>query len=585
MKTISPQRYMSQLCFSLILVFIVQLGAQERRYLGNADPDPTLCHLYGLRIKPSYNWQRYWIVGKIPWGQIAGERLVAASVTPGTPTTSAHAYYTMPSNLADGTNAEDFLVENDRIVTTGNMETILPLGNYMTLANIQPDLSVSGTIRRYAKTNYWAYGKSIVYSSSTSYVVASDAYSPGSVGMGTLVTSVNPTTYLVNWQLYINTPGNDTYIKDMIRDASGNLFLVGYQYAFGGQASGVIIRVSQTGTLLSKIAFPMPEGCSLEFNSVSVWREVSPPVYFISGTYKDNTQKRHVFFGTFDGNGVPQRTFAYGVANPYDYAYGSRHVHLITTPNQVSIVIAGKIMSQYGLFYGSLLRLEFSTSESCSNWFNTWKKYASLDVNNDHCHVELNDVTRKIGDNNAVAAVGSAWSRASNRTYILWMDTDANLNSSSDGCLQEDVPVACQSLELTGLNIATITSTDYDIPLPRELARNFAEPAYDCQQTALMKSNSETQVAIKGEQSSISISPTPNNGQLSTVAISLIESDNLTIALYDAAGVKVMDIASQYFKSGKHTLSFDCSTLASGMYALRVQGLSINKSLMLPVVR
>lgn len=63
--------------------------------------------------------------------------------------------------------------------------------------------------------------------------------------------------------------------------------------------------------------------------------------------------------------------------------------------------------------------------------------------------------------------------------------------------------------------------------------------------------------------------PNPFNPS-TNIAFSLAEAGNATIKVYNLIGQEVATIANERFSAGSHTVQFDASALASGVYIYRL---------------
>lgn len=68
--------------------------------------------------------------------------------------------------------------------------------------------------------------------------------------------------------------------------------------------------------------------------------------------------------------------------------------------------------------------------------------------------------------------------------------------------------------------------------------------------------------------------PNPANG-LTSIDVVLNENSNLSVAIYDLVGKKVMEVNNGFVVAGKHTLSFNVENLTKGMYIYKV---SVNEN-------
>lgn len=601
---------------------ILKLDAQTRSYIEFIQPAPLWAEIIqGVRIKKTADNQKYWLLGHGSTGTVSTGTYyttMVARVDPTIPFLIPHADYTINLNPAPAGSsaAVDFVVENDFITTTGTVKRdfLIPPSQevHTSLFPIQANLMPGGFNRRYNFANFPQYGKAIVHKTDAgnggpAYILASDANN------GTVVTSVSVATMLPNWQIFIPSPlrgtpstSTSTYVNDMIQDANGDYYIVGYML-HNTTKLGVVIKVNQNGTYTLRKTYPNPAGGDLEFSSIAMAPGTPNQRYIISGTDGATGQRKGIFVAAFDINGTPYWSFTYRVANGNTDAIASRHT--ITEDNDpngslnYNIVIAGTLQHDGAPQYttGTLLRHLYNVPDYAQPLYCggviMWKEYGYFDINRWlQMNIRFGDVTQRVRDTpplgGEVAVVGYTvgWQRPNGnyQDYMLWMDTGNDMLSEGSGCYTNDVYYECNTLTLEPEQplVNSLSNINYTTML--SMNRILREPVYYCSDLFYYgyKANTEEeQVPTIHSTESLQVSPIPNEGGISSVDLSLVASDNLHIALYDAAGAKVMDIASEYFKAGKHTISFDCSKLTSGLYALRVQGITLNKSLMLPVVR
>jgi hypothetical protein len=85
------------------------------------------------------------------------------------------------------------------------------------------------------------------------------------------------------------------------------------------------------------------------------------------------------------------------------------------------------------------------------------------------------------------------------------------------------------------------------------------------------ESGNEISRAARNDHSAL-VTAFPNPFNPSTnLTVTLAQQENLTLAVYDLNGRRIMQLASGVFQQGAHTFRFDASKLASGMYLWRLQ--------------
>jgi hypothetical protein len=637
MKT--TQRIILALVFFGIGSIAQNVQAQNRSYIEFVQNTGNVSELIqGLRIKKTADSTKYWLMGRTNTGIANGTYLstAVAIYDPALPPVTPHAFYTMPNSVTGSAASEDFVVDTNSITTTGTLVrdfTSPPSQEIHTsLFSVQSNLT-AGPNHRYifpapsGLPPLQQFGKAIVHKTDNAnggpaYILASDAFDPNNNVYYTVVTSVSIATMIPNWQLIIRAPqciganGNNhptsTFVQDIIRDENGDYYIVGYtENACNSNRDGVIIKVNQNGTFASRKVFPFPLGPGmLLFKSVSMITGNAGTRYIVSGTaWRYNSpEKKGIFVGVFDVNGTPIQAQYFRVAGGETEADGSRHT--ITIDNDLywgsvsrNIVIAGTLKHDVPGYpsrtAGTLLRLYYHDNQFVSPLgdcgFLMWKEYGYYDYNRErHMNMQFADVTPRVRDTpplgGEVAVIGNTlgWEKASGQRqdYMVFMDLDASMVSQESGCFTNDISCLCRQLVLIPSEPTVNVSSNFDYRTPMPMFPNMREPVYFCSDLYLYKPIIEEEPQpIKGYANDLQISPVPNDGGMSNLNLSLSESDNVTVSLYDARGVEVMQIASQYFNAGTHTLNFNCAGLPSGMYALRVKGSVWNKTVMLPIVR
>lgn len=620
--------------------------AQNRSYIEFVQNTGNSSELIqGLRIKKTADNTKYWLMGRTNTGIANGTYLstAVAIYDPALPPVTPHAFYTMPNSIIGSAASEDFVVENNSITTTGTLirdYTAPPSQEIHTsLFSIQSNLT-AGPNHRYvfpAPNNLIPlsqFGKAIVHKTDSAnggpaYILASDAFDANNNAYYTVVTSVSIATMLPNWQIIIRAPqcigtnGNystSTFVEDMIRDENGNYYIVGYtENACNSNRDGVIIKVNQNGTFASRKVFPFPlgPGGTLLFKSVSMITGTAGTRYIVSGTAwrYDSQERKGIFVGVFDVNSTPIQAQYFRVAGGNTEAEGSRHT--ITIDNDPfgsvsrNIVISGTLWhdisgNPFSRSTGTLLRLYYNDNQftpplgDCG--FLMWKEYGYYDYNRErYMNMQFADVTPRVRDTpplgGEVAVVGNTlgWQKPNGQRqdYMLFMDLDASMVSQELGCFTNDISSLCRQLVLNPSEPTVNVASNINYTTPMPMFPNMREPVYFCYDLFANGGNGYVNKPIiqeepeptKGFTNDLTLSPVPNEGGMSNISLSLNESDNITISLYDARGTEVMQIASQYFKEGTHSLSFNCAELPSGMYALRVRGSIWSKTVMLPIVR
>lgn len=78
---------------------------------------------------------------------------------------------------------------------------------------------------------------------------------------------------------------------------------------------------------------------------------------------------------------------------------------------------------------------------------------------------------------------------------------------------------------------------------------------------------SSTSISALSETTGLSVYPNPAH-ERSSVSLNLKNESHLDISVYDLSGKKVLDVFKGTMQSGKHTVSFDCGSLPSGIYQI-----------------
>lgn len=594
----------SSLLFALVLICTNNTGhmlwAQNRLFLDFSNANEP-CLVEGVRIKQASLISEYWVLTeRAELSGTSNNTMGVAFVTPTSLPSTPHAHYTFTGgNVA----AYDFVPEANTIMAVGDIDNLS-----MSLLPVQSSLPVAEISHSYSNllissVPYLTEGRCILRYSND-YIVAADARANNGLIQGTVVAAINTTTKAVSWLQFIPSDvGTQTYVNDMIYNAVDGCFTIvgNVVNTSSNNSSGTLIRVNTTGTFLGKTIYPVGTG-NLWFNGLSRMPG-NTTRYAVSGTFQPGTGPKSVFFGTFTNVGVPVRSFVYSAANGVDDVQAYRHTQIaagseIGSGYSEYLVLAGDITHNNtgGIPYksGTLMWLRYPNNEEnglCSDWLTAWKEYPVYDnFFARYINSSIRDVCPKLSNPIVdVAAVGHTEAietpLGSKPGYLIWMDTYNTLSATGDHCWNVDVQHQCLSLALdyTTSSVLAVSATADNGTFNR--SRNIDPDQYSCSDVYVYaKANTEDEnLSAKSYANDITLNM--NEAGVGTLSLSLRESDNLTIELFDATGVKVKDIASQYVQSGTHAIQVDCSGITSGMYALRVQGQFFNKSLMLPVVR
>jgi hypothetical protein len=91
----------------------------------------------------------------------------------------------------------------------------------------------------------------------------------------------------------------------------------------------------------------------------------------------------------------------------------------------------------------------------------------------------------------------------------------------------------------------------------------------DMASSAFRKGTGVSSVDLKSYLNEVVVFPNPTNGN-AAVTFNLVKDTQVSIALFNASGVKVADIASESLLAGKHTFGFATGALAQGLYFVNI---------------
>ncbi len=95
---------------------------------------------------------------------------------------------------------------------------------------------------------------------------------------------------------------------------------------------------------------------------------------------------------------------------------------------------------------------------------------------------------------------------------------------------------------------------------------------------------SEEGTAEASESSSLAVYPNPSAGAL-TVALTLPEAAEMSVAVFDVLGREVAVLHGGRLAAGKHRLAFDAARLVPGVYVVRAAGDGVRAERVFTVVR
>ncbi|MBL7976274.1 MAG: T9SS type A sorting domain-containing protein, partial [Candidatus Kapabacteria bacterium] len=90
---------------------------------------------------------------------------------------------------------------------------------------------------------------------------------------------------------------------------------------------------------------------------------------------------------------------------------------------------------------------------------------------------------------------------------------------------------------------------------------------------------------VSGEvkYNAINVAPIPATENI-TISIEISELTEATLSLIDQQGNEIKNFGTFVFKPGIYTQTFNSSSLSSGLYAFRLNGLTFSKIVALPVI-
>jgi len=153
------------------------------------------------------------------------------------------------------------------------------------------------------------------------------------------------------------------------------------------------------------------------------------------------------------------------------------------------------------------------------------------------------------------------WTSANVTTFTLQFSKDAG---STWETLATDIKAVNRSWNWTIPNVNTKTA------IIRAIYNN--DPMLEYARTGLFTIENTSDIADDFERFTIaSVTPNPVS-EVANVTISVPNESRISVAIYNAAGDKIITLAnSEMYSTGTHTLSFNASTLASGAYVVRMQ--------------
>jgi len=646
MKTQLRSICVMSIVFGVIMLITTTYSQQGSRIYLRYD-DNTLRNSTGVRIKQEENRQWYWVLGnqleyqafsttlaKIGWGSVnLGHRHYVSNV--------ANTNVGFPSYFA--TTGSDITVGEYR----GKYTQPYSFANHaMALTKVDQNFIINGganTTDDYQLTTRAMMPGTRIIRNGGNYITAYNLYDmtqdTGAGGGGNFfdwgVASINATTNVVNWSFAALTGNPAMRYHEEVRDiiqVGDNYYVCGIKRNFAnGYMGGFVAMITNGGALQwYKNYYPAP-GQTFTFECLSAIPNPTGDRILVSGLYVPNNSNNLKGVITMEitagaGGGAVMWRYSWIPQAPYtvvELGSQTRLRHVQTNDQGIVICATVQDRSGTGVTYGSLFKIWNQTlqqSRTCGgtpSLFAWGGRYATYTLGRlgfpELVNTSLVDVTNRLEPANRdedVAAVGTAQVYHSNTLIndVLVLETDYD-NAAGYGRSYSEVPGNpgvpgyCRDAYIEYecaepyYEIEDVNPTMTDNLFYTNTKLQPYEDSYDRSCESVLGSTEPGLGDIsmpkrtidpspgRGQvtQNSLEVAPIPATDNIN-ITIGISETTEATISIVDQQGNEVMHFGSQLFMQGVYTQSFICSGLPSGLYAIRVNGLSFTKTVTLPII-
>ncbi|MFN8366715.1 MAG: hypothetical protein U0Y96_05675 [Candidatus Kapaibacterium sp.] len=634
--------------FSVVLgVFILStfsINAQQGARIYLRYDDNNLYNSNGVRIKQEENKQWYWVLGnqmeyqaysttlaKIGWGCVnLGHKHYKASQSTRT--------VGFPSDFA--TTGSDITVAEYR---SKNTLPYVFTNHAMALTKVDQFFNLNGganTTDDYELTTRAMTPGARIIRNAGNYITAYNLYDmtqdTGVGGGGNFfdwgVASINATTNAVNWNFAALTGNPAMRYHEEVRDIvqiGNDYYVCGVKRNFAtGQMGGFVAMITAGGALQwYKNYYPAP-GQTYTFECISAVPNPAGDRILVSGLYiPDNTVNvkgvitMEINAGV-GGGGVTWR-YSWIPQAPYtvvDLGTKTQLRHVKTNDDGVVVCATVQDRSGFGVTYGSLFKIwnkSLQPSRSCGGlgaqlfaWGGRYETWTLGRLGTELVNTNLVDVTNRLEPSHLdedIAAVGTAQVYHFNTLIkdVMVLETDydgvyGRSNSSGPGgipntgyckdafllyeCAEPYYEIEDVNPSMTDNLLYTNTKlSPYDDTFDRncESVLGGDDGLGDIGNAKRPSDSSPVSGEVK--YNAINVAPIPATENI-TISIEISELTEATLSLIDQQGNEIKNFGTFVFKPGIYTQTFNSSSLSSGLYAFRLNGLTFSKIVALPVI-
>ncbi|MFN8367325.1 MAG: hypothetical protein U0Y96_08815 [Candidatus Kapaibacterium sp.] len=618
-----------------------------RLYLRFEDNKGDLYNYIGMRIRPNFSRDNYWVLGGAYGNPSTNPNPIGLAYLPspltGTlPPLHKHIATTGSNNGIIGFGADFSVLDNDNatiICHHKKVNTPPPPSAATSLFTVNTNINVVANSSDYDMNNYtntwgpfkpnFTTGNSMVYDRvNDTYYCAFHAIDPATVGNGTNLSdwgmmAVDDNTFNTDWQfVFVGTDAmQDERVHCMLQDGE-DLVVVGSRRDFTNQQyGGLVTKVDRaTGTLIYQFQYNPPTGYRVEFNCISAVEKPLLYEYIVTGTIFNLTNPlaptRMLVLAIDPGTGAVVWSKQYSMTNGDDiWAYHHytdvAMTHAITVAGTVYRRSAGHTSG----FLMELLNPTLTGISDCDSLIVWQRTYDTRNADGKFVNTSLVDVTRSLNTSanpHDFTAVGTAEVIHAGQqiTDVLVLETEYDpVNGTighsysggndpvTDYCLDDTLLLDCDDYPLDTLQLFPSQSDTLEkrnTPLTSVTDTTYREcdngnHYMDLQDGVSQKRSADlipqlTQYTHFTNRN-IVVQPIPVTSNKAEIGVYIQYPGSVELRIFDLLGSQLKSFPLHFIQQGKYSYSFDCSELNNTMYCIQLITEYNTSSVVFPVLK